>query len=74
MVWRSAEGGHEAAIDLSAVSGIGAEVVLSVNGEWRRSRLFRSHEQGGTGRRDCRHAGDVRGEGVGVSVRALVLP
>jgi hypothetical protein len=27
------------------VSGIGAEVVLSVDGEWRRSRLFRSHEQ-----------------------------
>src|SRR5687767_6320234 len=24
---------------------IGAEIVLSVDGEWRRSRLFRSHEQ-----------------------------
>ena len=44
-VWRSAEGGREAAIDLSAVSGLGAEIVLSVDGEWRRSRLFRSHEQ-----------------------------
>jgi hypothetical protein len=25
--------------------GIGAEVVLTVNGEFRRSALFRSHEQ-----------------------------
>jgi hypothetical protein len=24
---------------------IGAEIVLSVDGDWRRSRLFRSHEQ-----------------------------
>jgi hypothetical protein len=39
------KGEHEAAIDLKAVPGIGAEIVLTVDGEWRRSRLFRSHEQ-----------------------------
>ena len=32
-------------IDLRAMPGIGAEVVLTVNGEFRRSALFRSHEQ-----------------------------
>jgi hypothetical protein len=36
---------HEAAIDLKAVPGIGAEIVLTVNGELRRTRLFRSHQQ-----------------------------
>ena len=41
------KGEHEAAIDLKAVPGIGAEIVLSVDGEWRRTRLFRSHEQAG---------------------------
>jgi hypothetical protein len=39
------KGEHEAAIDLNAVPGVGAEIVLSVDGEWRRTRLFRSHEQ-----------------------------
>jgi hypothetical protein len=34
-----------AAIDLKAVPGIGAEVVLTVDGELRKTRLFRSHEQ-----------------------------
>jgi hypothetical protein len=38
VVWRSAEGGHEAAIDLSAAPGIGAEVVLTVDGELRKAR------------------------------------
>jgi hypothetical protein len=37
--------GHEAAIDLRAVPGVGAEIVMTVDGELRRSRLFRSHEQ-----------------------------
>ena len=37
--------GREAAIDLRAVPGVGAEIVLTVNGELRRPRLFRSHEQ-----------------------------
>jgi hypothetical protein len=45
VVWRSAEGGHEAAIDLSAAPGIGAEVVLTVDGELRKARLFKLHEQ-----------------------------
>jgi hypothetical protein len=28
-----------------AVPGVGAEIVLTVDGEWRRTRLFRAHEQ-----------------------------
>jgi len=27
------------------VPDIGAEIVLTVDGEWRRTRLFRAHEQ-----------------------------
>jgi hypothetical protein len=44
-VWALRKGEHEAAIDLKAVPGIGAEIVLTVDGEMRRTRLFRSHEQ-----------------------------
>jgi hypothetical protein len=44
-VWALRKDGHEAAIDVKAVAGLGAEIVLTVDGEWRRSRLFRSHEQ-----------------------------
>jgi hypothetical protein len=44
-VWALRKGGHEAAIDLKAVPGAGAEIVLTMDGEWRRTRLFRSHEQ-----------------------------
>jgi hypothetical protein len=36
---------HAAAIDLKAVPGIGVEIVLTVDGELRKTRLFRSHEQ-----------------------------
>jgi hypothetical protein len=36
--------GREAAIDVKAVPGMGAEIVLS-DGQWRKTRLFRSHEQ-----------------------------
>jgi hypothetical protein len=43
--WALRKDGHEAAIDLKAVPGIGAEIVLTVDGEWRKTRLFRSHEQ-----------------------------
>jgi hypothetical protein len=44
-VWALRKGAHEAAIDVKAVPGIGAEIVLTVDGEWRKTRLFRSHEQ-----------------------------
>jgi hypothetical protein len=44
-VWTLDKGEHAAAIDLKAVSGIGAEIVLTVDGELRKARLFRSHEQ-----------------------------
>jgi hypothetical protein len=44
-VWALRNDGHEAAIDLKAVPGIGAEIVLTVDGELRKTRLFRSHEQ-----------------------------
>jgi hypothetical protein len=43
-VWVLRKDGREAAIDVKAVPGIGAEIVLTVNGEWRKTRLFRSHE------------------------------
>ena len=44
-VWTLRKDGHEAAIDLRAVPGIGAEIVLTVDGELRRTRLYRAHEQ-----------------------------
>src|SRR5215211_3016099 len=44
-VWALRKGEHEAAIDLKAVPGVGAEIVLTVDGEWRKTLLFRSHEQ-----------------------------
>jgi hypothetical protein len=44
-VWALRNGEHEGAIDLKAVPGIGAEIVLTVDGELRKTRLFRSHEQ-----------------------------
>jgi hypothetical protein len=44
-VWALRNGDHEAAIDVKAVPGIGAEIVLTVDGELRKTRLFRSHEQ-----------------------------
>ena len=44
-VWTLHKGGHAAAIDLKAVPGVGAEIVLTVDGELRKTRLFWSHEQ-----------------------------
>ena len=44
-MWTLRKGEHEAAIDLRAVPGVGAEIVLTVDGEWRRTRLYRAHEQ-----------------------------
>ena len=44
-LWALHKGEHAGAIDLKAVPGIGAEIVLTVNGELRKARLFRSHEQ-----------------------------
>jgi hypothetical protein len=44
-VWALRKGEHEGAIDLKPVPGIGAEIVLTVDGELRKTRLFRSHEQ-----------------------------
>jgi hypothetical protein len=44
-VWTLYTGGQAAAIDLKAVPGVGAEIVLTVDGELRRTRLFRSHER-----------------------------
>ena len=43
-MWALRKGEHAAAIDLKAVPGIGAEIVLTVDGELRKTRLFRSHE------------------------------
>jgi hypothetical protein len=44
-VWTLHKGEHAAAIDVKAVAGLGAEIVLTVDGEMRKTRLFRSHEQ-----------------------------
>ena len=44
-VWSLRKNGHEAAIDLRAVPGVGAELVLTVDGELWRMRLFRTHQQ-----------------------------
>jgi hypothetical protein len=44
-IWVLRKDGREAAIDLKAVPGIGAEIVLTVDGQWRKTRLFRSHQQ-----------------------------
>jgi hypothetical protein len=44
-VWVLRKDGREAAIDVKAASGIGAEIVLTVDGQWRKTRLFRSHQQ-----------------------------
>ena len=44
-VWALRKDGHEAAINVRPVPGIGAEIVLTVDGDLRRTRLFRSHEQ-----------------------------
>ena len=43
-VWYCKEG-REAAINIKAVPGIGAEIVLTIDGQWRKTRLFRSHQQ-----------------------------
>jgi hypothetical protein len=51
-VWALRKGGHAAAIDLKAVPGIGAEIVLTVDGEMRKTRLFRLPRAGATGRGD----------------------
>jgi hypothetical protein len=40
-VWALRKGEHAAAIDLKAVPGVGAEIVLTVDGELRKTRLFR---------------------------------
>jgi hypothetical protein len=44
-VWRLHKGEHTAAIEVKVVPGIGAEIVLTVDGQWRKTRLFRSHRQ-----------------------------
>jgi hypothetical protein len=41
------------------VPGVSAEIVLSVDGEWRRIRLFRSHEQADLSGAIAEDAGDV---------------
>jgi hypothetical protein len=44
-MWTLHKGEHAAAIDLKAVPGLAAEIVLTVNCELRPTRLFRAHEQ-----------------------------
>jgi hypothetical protein len=72
-MWLLRKDGHEAAMDLGAVPGVGAEIVLTVDGELRRTRLYRAHEQAELSG-DCGRAGDVRGEGLGVTTPAGRAP
>ena len=44
-VWALRKDGAEVAMDLRPVPGVGAEIILTVDGELRRTRLFRSHQQ-----------------------------
>jgi hypothetical protein len=44
-VWTLRKDVREASMDLEAVPGAGAEIVLTVDWEMRKTRLFRSHEQ-----------------------------
>jgi hypothetical protein len=44
-LWMLRKDGREPTIDLRAVPGVGAEIVLTVDGELRRTRLYRAHEQ-----------------------------
>jgi hypothetical protein len=43
--WTLTKGEHTAGLELRQVPGVGAEIVLLVDGELVRSRLYRSHEQ-----------------------------
>ena len=65
-VWVLRKDGREAAIDVKAVPGIRAEIVLSVDGAAQDAAVPVTRA-GGTGRRDCRHAGNLRVEGLGVT-------
>lgn len=65
-VWVLRKGGHEAAIDLRAVPGIGAELVLTVDGELRRTRLYRADEEAELSGAIADTRTSFRGEGVGV--------
>ena len=38
-VWALHKDDREASMDLKAVTGIGAEIVLTVDGEWRRTAI-----------------------------------
>ena len=44
-MWTLRKGEHAATIDLRVVPGVAAEIVLRVDGELRRPRLYRAHEQ-----------------------------
>jgi len=44
-VWALRKNGHRATVERRAVPGVAAELVLSVDGELRRARLYRAHEQ-----------------------------
>jgi hypothetical protein len=44
-IWTLRKGTREVTVDLRAVPGAGAEIVLSVDGDLRRTRLYRAHEQ-----------------------------
>jgi hypothetical protein len=43
--WVLTKGQHTAGLELRQVPGVGAEIVLLVDGELVRSRLYRAHEQ-----------------------------
>ena len=72
-VWALRKDGREATIHLKAVPGIGAGIALTVDGEMRKTRLFRSHEQAELVGAIAGHADDVRGEGMSVNAFAGIV-
>ena len=44
-MWTLRKGEHAATIDLRVVPGVAAEIVLRVDGELRRTPLYRAHEE-----------------------------
>jgi hypothetical protein len=70
-IWLLRKDVREAAIDLKAVPGIGARDRAHGGRAAAQDAPVPIPPAGGIGRCDCRHANDVRGEGVGVMVAAV---
>ena len=43
--WILHRDGYHAAVGIRQVAGVGSEIVLIVDGDWRRTRLYRTEQQ-----------------------------